>query len=70
MPDPRLSECQQTILEGEYGMLNGALTITTRAALANYYLQYLRIDHAAPREQPEAQQLILENIDQIKPWLF
>ncbi len=70
VPDPRLTKFQKIILERDYGMLNGALEISTRAALANYYLQYLRIDRTAPREQPEAQQLILENIDQLKAWLF
>ena len=70
VPDPRLTEFQQNIIARDYGMLNGALKITTRAALASYYLQYLRIDHIKPLQTPEAQQLILENYNQIKHWLF
>lgn len=69
-PDPRLSEFQQNIIIREYGMLDGALEINTRAALASYYLQYLRIDHNELSKIPEAQQLILDNYEQVRRWLF
>lgn len=70
IPDPRLTEFKQQIIALDFGMRNGVLEITTQAALASYYLQYLRIDHIPPEKQPEAQQLILENFDQIQHWLF
>ena len=69
-PDPRLSEFQQKIIAREYSMLDGALEINTRAALASYYLQYLRIDHNELSKIPEAQQLILDNYEQVRRWLF
>jgi hypothetical protein len=54
----------------DYGLLDGVLKINTRAALATYYFQYLRIDHREPVKSPEAQQLILNNLESIKQWLF
>ena len=70
IPDPRLTAFQQNIIARDYGMLNGTLKIDTRAALASYYLQYLRINHNELSKIPEAQQLILDNFEQIKHWLF
>lgn len=70
IPDPRLSEFQQNIIAREYAMNNGVLEIITPAALASYYLHYLRISPTHPEQSPEAQQLILENYANIKQWLF
>jgi len=39
-------------------------------ALASYYLHYLRITSDSQAQSPEAQQLILDNFEQIKQWLF
>ncbi|MCK5667255.1 MAG: WYL domain-containing protein, partial [Thiotrichaceae bacterium] len=54
IPDPRLSSFQQNIISREYAMLNGVLEISTRAALANYHLQYLRITPDSQAQSPEA----------------
>ena len=70
IPDPRLSKFQQDIIAREYAMDDGVLNISTRAALASYYLQFLRISPKHPEQSPEAQQLILDNYEQIKQWLF
>ncbi len=70
IPDPRLSDLQKYIIALDYGMSDNRLKIKTRAALASYYLQYLRIDHISPLKSPEAQQLILHNFAEIKHWLF
>jgi len=69
-PDPRLSKFQKKIIAREYTMLDGVLCISSRAALANYYLQFLRIDHNNPGNTPEAQQLVLKNYNECKSWLF
>ncbi len=70
-PDPRLSPFQKKIIQQEYNMTNGQLNISTRAALANYHLHYLRISSSNNKEpSPEAQQLVLANHEQIKQWLF
>lgn len=70
IPDPRLSDFQQKIIAREYNMSDGILEISTRAALASYYLQYLRITPTLPEQTPEAQQLILDNYEQVRQWLF
>ncbi|WP_246540676.1 hypothetical protein [sulfur-oxidizing endosymbiont of Gigantopelta aegis] len=70
IPDPRLSEFQQSIIARDYNMKKQTLEITTRAALANYYLQYLRMTPSLPEQSPEAQQLVLENYEQVKQYLY
>ncbi|OIN06639.1 WYL domain-containing protein [Oceanisphaera psychrotolerans] len=69
-PDPRLTREQQEALALDYGMQNGELRLNTRAALANYLLQDMQINVKMLDGNPAAQQLILANIDDIKPWLF
>ena len=69
-PDPRLDAAQQAALIHDYGMHNGELQLPTRAALAHYLLQELQINTKMLDGNPVAQQLILVNHDQIKPWLF
>lgn len=69
-PDPRLTPEQQGALAHDYGMQNGELKLNTRAALANYLLQEMQINTKWLDGNPAAQQLILANIDEVKPWLF
>ncbi|MBB1270225.1 WYL domain-containing protein [Shewanella sp. SR44-3] len=68
--DPRLSAAQQAVLANDYQMEGGQLIINTRAALANYLLQELHINTKMLDGTPEAQQLVLVNINEVKPWLF
>lgn len=69
-PDHRLSREKQTVIEQDYGMSNGQLRYATRACLVNYLLQSLNIDAHKLESQAEAQQLVVVNISDIKPWLF
>lgn len=69
-PDQRLSKAKRQILERDYQMQNGALTITTRAALAQYTLQDMQVTTKTLDGNPEAQQLVLDNYDAVKQWLF
>ncbi|MEP5566306.1 MAG: WYL domain-containing protein [Halioglobus sp.] len=69
-PDPRLTPEQQEVVEIDYGMHTGALSITTRGKLVSYALKLLHIN---PREQltdPMAQQIVVANRDELEPWLF
>jgi hypothetical protein len=50
-------------------MTDGALTIECRAAMANYIVQLLRLDGPHHRD-PEAQQVVLANRDEVKGWLW
>ena len=69
-PDPRLSKEQREVVEVDYGMTGGALEITTRAKLVPYALQLLHIDLEKELKDPTAQQIVVHNRDEIKPWLF
>ncbi len=69
-PDPRLSTEQQDVIAHDYQMQNGQLAISTRACLAQYLLQEMQVNIRDIHISPEAQQLVLVNFNQIKPWLF
>ena len=69
-PDPRLSRQQREVVEIDYGMQNGALNIPTRARLVTYVLQLLHINPNTFSDDPTAQQIVVENRDELAPWLF
>lgn len=69
VPDPRLSDAQQKVIARDYGMTRGALSISCRAAMANYIVQLLRLDDHDHRG-PEAQQVVLGNIKEVEKWLW
>ncbi|MCU5782469.1 hypothetical protein MA04_01769 [Alcanivorax balearicus MACL04] len=68
-PDPRLDPARQALIAADYGMDNGELALPTRAALVGYLLQWLRLEQTRPRP-PEAQQIVLMNRDECRPWLI
>jgi hypothetical protein len=68
--DLRLSPAQKYVIEQDYQMRNGELTISTRAALAQYVLQEMQVNTKFLDEYPEAQQLVLANKKDIQKWLF
>ncbi|MBN7798075.1 helix-turn-helix transcriptional regulator [Parahaliea mediterranea] len=70
VPDPRLRPDQQQVVAVDYGMENGALEITTRGKLVPYALKLLHIDPVESRAGAEAQQIIVENLDELRRWLF
>lgn len=69
-PDPRLSPAQQQVIAADYCMRQGVLHLKTRACLAQYLLQELQVNTRPIAISPEAQQLVLINAEQLKPWLF
>ncbi len=68
--DQRLSPAQRDVVVRDYGMLNGRLTIQTRAALTYYVLQQLNIDPHSVHAKPEAQQIVVQNLSELEPYLF
>ncbi len=70
MPDTRLSPARQTIIANDYGMNRKQLTITTRAALVPYALKQLQIDPYMMQQKPEAQQIVVANLEELRQWLF
>jgi len=69
-PDPRLDAAQKAIIEGDYGMLNGRLEVPSRQALVKYVLQRYQIDPKNLDPKPEAQQVVIANLNALKPWLY
>jgi len=69
-PDPRLNREQREVVEMDYGMENGVLEVPSRARLVTYVLQLLHIEPNALAEDPTAQQIVVENRDELAPWLF
>ncbi len=70
VPDPRLRADQREVIEVDYGMSDGALEIHTRARLVPYALKLLHLSPEPAGVVAEAQQIVLENLDSLKPWLF
>ena len=68
--DPRLAPEQREVVETDYGMQDGGLQIETRARLVPYVLQLLHIEPNALADDPAAQQIVVENRDELTPWLF
>jgi len=69
-PDSRLTEKQKHVLENDYGMVNGQLTLQTRATLVKYTLDDLQIKTKMLEADPQAQQLVCVNYNDIKQWLY
>ncbi|MEM8562596.1 MAG: WYL domain-containing protein [Pseudomonadota bacterium] len=70
VPDPRLRRDQQEVIEVDYGMTNGTLDVRTRVKLVPYALKLLHVDPKAEMEDATAQQIIVQNREDILPWLF
>lgn len=68
--DDRLSVDQKRVVEADWGFTNGVLRVPTRAALATYCLQLLRLDHKVLKQKSEEQQVVLRNRSDLKKWLF
>ena len=69
-PDSRLKPEQKAIIEADFGMLEGVLVIPTRRALVKYVLQRFQIDPKKLDPKAAAQQIVVRNLDQLKPWLY
>ena len=69
-PDSRLSREQQAIIETDYGMMDGQLVIETRGALVQYVLLRYQIDTTKVQTKPVAQQIVVANLDELRPWLY
>ncbi|GAB3308445.1 helix-turn-helix transcriptional regulator [Haliea atlantica] len=70
VPDPRLRPEQRAVVAADYGMQDGVLIIPLRARLVPYALKLLHIEPGEPQSDPMAQQIVVENRDDLAPWLF
>lgn len=64
-PNPELSPAKQRVIELDYGMTDGMVTIECRQALLFYALQRLGLLEDACTVRPEAQQVVLRNREEI-----
>jgi predicted DNA-binding transcriptional regulator YafY len=69
-PDPRLSAPQRKVIMEDYDMARGSLTIKTRGPLVHYAMQLMQIDPQVLQGKPSAQQIIVDNLEDIQQWLF
>lgn len=69
-PDSRLTADQRRVIAQDYGMVRQVLRLETRAALVKYLLDLLRLDPKVLDPDPKAQQVVIDNLDDLKPWLF
>ena len=69
-PDPRLTDYQRAIVEHDYGMVDGAHTVRTRSALVPYVIQQLNLDLSKLEIKPEAQQIVVDNLEEVKKHAF
>jgi hypothetical protein len=64
-PHPELSPNQKRVIELDYGMENGRVTILVRRALLYYALKRLGLDIDIAARKPQDQQIVLLNKDAI-----
>lgn len=68
-PDPRLNEKQKVVIEKDFAMTNGILSITTNASLVRYVLDAYNIDVHTQKSNPQGQQIVLENLGELLDYL-
>ncbi len=69
-PDQRLTPFQQSIIARDYAMVANQQIYPTRGALVTYFLQLLNLDYQVPHDNPNIQQIVVVNMDELKPWRF
>jgi len=69
-PDHRLTSYQRAIVEHDYGMVDGAHTVRTRSALVPYLIQQLNLDLSKLEIKPEAQQIVVDNLEEVRKHTF
>ena len=61
---------QKAIIQEDFGMVDGRLQIPCRQALVKYVLQRFQIDPKKLDPKAAAQQIVVRNLDELKPWLY
>jgi hypothetical protein len=64
-PNPGLSTSKRKVVELDYGMVGGRVTLECRQAMLYYSLQRLGLSRDGEM-RPEAQQIALENADEVR----
>ncbi|CAK2075289.1 putative DNA-binding transcriptional regulator YafY [Vibrio crassostreae] len=69
-PDSRFTTNQAAVISNDYGMNENMLQIPTNAALVRYVLDAYNIDINMLNSNPKGQQIILNNFEELKPYLL
>lgn len=69
-PHPALTPRQQDIIANDYGMSGGQLVLPVRSALLPYVLQSLNLDITRQDQDAEIQQLVVANLNTVRPHAF
>lgn len=68
-PDSRFTEAQAAVISNDYGMQDNVLEISTNAALVRYVLDAYNIDLHTLDSNPQGQQIIVKNLNDIAEYL-
>jgi hypothetical protein len=71
--NPRLPDPERGLIEAEFGMRGEVLAVPCRGALVPYTLQIYQVDPRAAEAvdaNPRQHRLVLENLDEVRPWLW
>ena len=68
-PDLRFNEKQKAVIEKDYGMENGVLKIPTNASLIRYVLDTYNINTHILNSNPQGQQIVVSNMDELLEFL-
>jgi len=70
VPDSRLTDYQKAIIAEDYNMQEGKRVFSVRSALVPYAVQALNLDLTKIEAQPQAQQIMVANLDEVKRHAF
>lgn len=69
MPDSRFTKQQMIVIANDFGMTNNVLSIHTNAALIRYVLDSYNIDIHVLDSNPQGQQIVVKNMDELRKYL-
>ncbi|MBU2572426.1 MAG: WYL domain-containing protein [Gammaproteobacteria bacterium] len=69
-PHPGLNDAQKSVIERDFGMVDGKCVTQIRAALLSYFLLSMRIGKDDLHREAMEQQIVLLNRDEIKDFIF
>lgn len=70
VPDAHFNEKQKSVIEKDYGMSDGVLSIATNTSLIRYVLDSYNIYIHLQKSNPQCQQIMLGNMDELRPYLL
>lgn len=69
VPDARFDEKQKSVIEKDYGMIDGSLSVATNASLIRYVLDTYNIDIHVQKSNPQGQQIVVGNMNELMRYL-